>query len=156
MATRDFIGEMRRISREFYDERLDTRSVFEETSTAAGALEQQLRRNLISDATWSRQLGVAVREKTSSWFMRSQFHARAYAKPQGYAGDYYTIELLYAAVPNGKGIVGRALDAWALERPAARAVRNRRGYVAKAVRHLVGEWPHGHQVAVSSLGSGPA
>ena len=156
VATRDFIGAMCRISRELREDRPDARSVFDQTRTAAGVLEQQLRRNLSLDATWSRQLGVVVRDQTSSWFLRSQFHARAYAKPQGYAGDYYTIELLYSAVPNGKGIVGRALDAWALERPAARAVRNRRGYVAEAVGQLVGEWPQGHPVAICSLGSGPA
>jgi hypothetical protein len=88
--------------------------------------------------------------------MRSRFHARAYTKPRGYAGDYYTIEMLYSAVPQGKGLVGRALDAWVLERPAARAVRSRRVYVADVIRRLIGQWPQGQPVAISSLGSGPA
>jgi extracellular factor (EF) 3-hydroxypalmitic acid methyl ester biosynthesis protein len=156
LATRDFLGEMSRISRELAEDTLDTPSVFAQTRTAATILEQQLRRILVSDAAWARELGITVREQTSQWFMRSQFHARAFTKPQGYAGDYYTIELLYAAVPRGTGLIGCALDAWALGRPAARAVRNRRVYVAETVRHLVTHWPPGQEVAICSLGSGPA
>jgi hypothetical protein len=138
------------------DDTPDAVSLFNRTSTAASVLEQYLQRNLIFDTAATRQVGARVRDQTHSWFMRSRFHARAYVKPRGYAGDYYTIELLYAGVPRGEGLVGRALDAWVLERPAARAVRNRRVYITQALGDLIGQRPQGQPVRVCSLGSGPA
>ena len=156
LAADEFVGSMTRISRGLERRGLDTLSAYYEAGNAATVLEQQLRRYLACDSPMGRQLGKRLREQTGPWFMRSQFHARAYTKPQGYAGDYLTIELLYAAVPHGEGIIGRTLDAWALERPAAYAVRNRRVIVADAIHRLVGVWPQSTVVAITSLGSGPA
>ena len=60
------------------------------------------------------------------YFMRSRFGERAYYKPKGYAGDFNMMEMLYANQPEGDGKIGRLIDGWLLETPAARAIRGRR------------------------------
>ena len=49
-----------------------------------------------------------------------------YRKPRGYAGDFLTIEWMYANEPGGAGELGQLLDRCFLNQTAAQAVRHRR------------------------------
>jgi extracellular factor (EF) 3-hydroxypalmitic acid methyl ester biosynthesis protein len=79
---------------------------------------------------------------------------RCRTRPRGYAGDYQTLDMIYANKPAGKGPAGLVLDACVLELPAAKAIRNRRrliaGEIAKAYAGAAKE------LHVTSLACGPA
>ena len=80
---------------------------------------------------------------------------RMYRKPRGYAGDFLTIEWMYANQPGGAGELGRFLDRCFLDEPAAQAVRNRRGLLQEELQialRLTEERP----LRVTSLACGPA
>jgi SAM-dependent methyltransferase len=65
------------------------------------------------------------------YFMRSRFAERAYYKPKGYAGDFRMMEMLYTNEARGDGRLGGLVDHWCLNTAAARAVRGRRGLIAR-------------------------
>ncbi|SRR6266498_2963244 len=69
-----------------------------DTSYRDGRLERRAA-TLIHHTAELGELSIRVREQTARWFMRSRVHARAYSEPRGYAGDYYTMELLYKGFP---------------------------------------------------------
>jgi hypothetical protein len=98
-------------------------------------------------ARWQEQLGP--------FFLRSPFLDRAWRKPRGYAGDYLTIQAMYDATPSGATAFERGVDAWALDQPCPKAVRNRRGLVTALVGELAARFP-GENLSVTSLGCGPA
>lgn len=64
------------------------------------------------------------RAETEKWLCRSQMIARARIWPEGYPGDYKTIEGVYANSPAGEG-VGLHLDRYFLSRTLAVAIRSR-------------------------------
>jgi extracellular factor (EF) 3-hydroxypalmitic acid methyl ester biosynthesis protein len=70
------------------------------------------------------------------YFMRSRFAERAYYKPNGYAGDHLTMEMIYANEPEGDGKLGRIIDDWCLDTAAARAVRGRRKFLKDQLEKL--------------------
>ncbi len=65
-------------------------------------------------------------KETFPYFMRSSLAERAYFKPNGYAGDFKMIEMMYQNKPSGDGPVGKLVDEWLLNRPPCCAVRGRR------------------------------
>jgi len=80
---------------------------------------------------------------------------RMYRKPRGYAGDFLTIDWMYADEPGGAGELGVELDRCFLDEPAAQAVRNRRGLLREELQRsldLCAERP----LRVTSLACGPA
>lgn len=103
-------------------------------------------------------IGAYVLRETFGYFMRSRFADRAFSKPRGYAGDYYTLELVYDNQPAGDGRLGPLIDAWFLRRPSARAVRARRGFLRDALLERYRRVGTGQDSAyrVMSLGSGSA
>jgi extracellular factor (EF) 3-hydroxypalmitic acid methyl ester biosynthesis protein len=64
------------------------------------------------------------RAATDPWVIRSPMVARARNWPEGYPGDYKTLEAVYANSPSGDG-VGRHIDSYVLSRTLAVAVRSR-------------------------------
>jgi hypothetical protein len=97
--------------------------------------------------SWLRQLG--------RFFHGSALLDRSRIKPRNYAGDYLTIQMMYDAQPCGTDAFSEAVDRWALDQPAARAVRNRRRLVRQFIER-VGEAFPADELSVASLGSGPA
>lgn len=65
-------------------------------------------------------------KETFPYFMRSSLAERAYFKPNGYAGDFKMIEMMYQNKPSGDGAFGKLVDEWLLNRPPCCAVRGRR------------------------------
>lgn len=79
---------------------------------------------------------------------------RYYSKPRGYAGDYQTIETIYADAPAGTGGIGRVLDGCMLNLAAAKAVRNRCRLMASEI--LASYAAAQKEFHVASLACGPA
>lgn len=102
--------------------------------------------------------GIAayIAAELSPWFQSSDFVNRCVTKPQGYSGDYFTIEQLYRNEPSGRGQLGRLLDRWALQVQAAQAVRNRRQILTGMLRETLAVWNEPGPMPVTSLASGPA
>ena len=70
------------------------------------------------------QLQQRFREHTDEVFQQSWLMKRARVWPEGYPGDYATLEFVYANTPAGAGI-GSLLDRYLLTRTLAVAVRSR-------------------------------
>ncbi|KAG5187062.1 hypothetical protein JKP88DRAFT_179159 [Tribonema minus] len=80
---------------------------------------------------------------------------RLHDKPRGYAGDFLTIQWMYANKPGGRCALGQALDRCSVDEPAARAVRNRRALLQREIENCLRRNP-GRKVRVTSLACGPA
>jgi extracellular factor (EF) 3-hydroxypalmitic acid methyl ester biosynthesis protein len=76
----------------------------------------------------------------------------AMAKPRGYPGDFQMMQMVYDRVPVGVTPRGRWLDAWLLDLPYSRAVRNR---AAMMVGLLTEAWLRGGR-RVASIACGAA
>jgi len=88
------------------------------------------------------------------YFMKSDFLRRCREQPQGYAGDFRIIQMMYDARPGGVDVFGKAVDEWAMRQPYTRAVRNRRQLVRDILTRMRNEV--GPDMHVVSLGCGPA
>jgi extracellular factor (EF) 3-hydroxypalmitic acid methyl ester biosynthesis protein len=62
--------------------------------------------------------------------------ARTNLKPRGYAGDSEMMTMIYRNEYAGDSMFAKLLNKFPLGEPAAQAVRNRRGIVAKALREF--------------------
>jgi hypothetical protein len=110
---------------------------------------------LVSAARSAPTLLAAWQAALLPMFMKSDFLKRCRTKPRGYAGDYRSIQMMYDLTPSGDDLVGKAVDAWALNQPCPRAVRNRRFLIEGLVQNLRSTFPSG-TLSIVSLGSGPA
>ena len=68
--------------------------------------------------------------ETDQWLLHSPMISRARTWPEGYPGDYKTLEGVYANEPAGEG-VGLHLDRYFLSRTLAVAIRSRRRRLAE-------------------------
>jgi CRP-like cAMP-binding protein len=101
-------------------------------------------------------IGAYVHRETFPYLMAARFNDRAYTKPRGYAGDYWTIELLYRNEPAGDGRLGPHVDRWVMNAPSSQAVRNRREMIRAIVQGLMGARNDSGPLRICSLASGPA
>ncbi len=90
------------------------------------AFNKTLEHSDYKDEVW----GYLFKE-TFPYFMRSSLAERAYFKPNGYAGDFKMIEMMYQNQPAGDGKIGKLVDSWLLKRPPCNAVRGRRKFLAR-------------------------
>ncbi|MEM9802722.1 MAG: cyclic nucleotide-binding domain-containing protein [Planctomycetota bacterium] len=116
-----------------------------------GVLSKELGDGAAIDEDVREELGSRVRRAMHPYLLLTRIVERIYTKPRGYAGDFLTIEWMYENAPGGTGAAGPLIDSAFLERPAARAVRNRRGLLGDQIREAV---EHGGNV--TSLACGPA
>ncbi|MCK5687475.1 cyclic nucleotide-binding domain-containing protein [bacterium] len=98
---------------------------------ALGEFNKALKHSDYKNEVW----GYIFKE-TFPYFMRSSLTERAYFKPNGYAGDFEMIEMMYQNQPSGDGKIGKLVDAWLLNRPPCKAVRGRRNFLAKQLGKL--------------------
>ena len=101
-------------------------------------------------------IGAFAFRETFRYFMLSPMFDRAYTKPRGYAGDYETMEMIYANEPKGENALGVFVDQWVLEKRMARAVRNRRKLLTEAIIDTYKQWDSDDYMPVTSLASGSA
>src|SRR4030042_1348542 len=78
----------------------------------------------VKDQDIIRDARIEFREKTNPILSKSFFINRVRTWPQGYQGDYKTLEGAYRNIPLSEGI-GYYLDLYLLNLPLAHAVRNR-------------------------------
>ncbi|NQU47832.1 MAG: cyclic nucleotide-binding domain-containing protein [Planctomycetes bacterium] len=114
-------------------------------------LTQELGPDADIDDPSREEVGALVRREMHPYMMLTRIVERIYTKPRGYAGDFLTIQWMYENQTGGIGAAGQLIDAAFLERPAARAVRNRRQLLANEIKQAI---ERGGQVA--SLACGPA
>lgn len=101
------------------------------------------------------EMGLRLQQELLPYILLAETAERFYSKPRGYAGDFWTIELIYRNRPCGQGAVGRLIDECFLETTAARAVRNRRGLLTEEIEHTVRS-REGGATNITSLACGPA
>jgi len=102
----------------------------------------------------SEEMGLRAQQEFLPYILLTETTERFYTKPRGYAGDFWTIELMYRNRPSGSRPIGAVVDRCFLEAPAARAVRNRRGLLADEIRRTVDMRSNG-PARVTSLACGP-
>ncbi len=100
-------------------------------------------------------IGQMVQRELLPYVQMTECARRFYSKPRGYAGDFFTIELIYRNAGAGTGPVGPLLDDCFLAEPAAQAVRNRRALLAGKIKETLGQ-VDGRPARVTSLACGPA
>lgn len=107
------------------------------------------------NAAVKEELGRRVQREMLPYMLLTTLAERMYSKPRGYAGDFYTIELMYRGVAGDGHRLGAVLDECFINEPAAVAVRNRRGLLAEEIHRCLNE--NGAEVTkVTSMASGPA
>src|SRR5262249_42711567 len=87
--------------------------------------------------------------------LSSDFLKRCRDQERGYPGDYLTIQMMQDGIATSKRAFGRAVDAWSMDQPFAKAVRNGRTVVhqfLQKIRAGSGNAP----ISIVSLGCGPA
>jgi extracellular factor (EF) 3-hydroxypalmitic acid methyl ester biosynthesis protein len=127
----------------------------EKVSAACATIMHALREHIERERHLEKGIGAYVFRETFSLFMLSRTLDRSYTKPRGYAGDFYTIEIMYNDEAAGDGRLGRFIDRWALNLEACRAVKNRRQFMAQAIRDVYRANRSG-TTSITSLASGPA
>ena len=101
------------------------------------------------------ELGAKLQREILPYLLLTGTAERFYSKPRGYAGDFFTIELIYENVPRGTGRIGAMLDKCFLESSPSKAVRNRRSLLADEIQLVIKE-NQGRATGVTSLACGPA
>lgn len=121
----------------------------------AGRLNELIGEAAGLDASVAEALGVLVHSELLPWLSMTDTADRVYAKPRGYAGDFYSIERIYQNQPGGAGRLGAALDQCFLALPAAQAVRNRRQLLQTIIEDSLMSHRAG-PLQLMSLACGPA
>lgn len=102
---------------------------------------------------YKEELGRRVQREFLPYLLLTNIAERMYSKPRGYAGDFYTIELMYRGVQDGHRL-GTVLDDCFIKQPASVAVQNRRGLLADEIDKLLKE--SDGVTRVTSMACGPA
>ncbi|MBI9088056.1 MAG: cyclic nucleotide-binding domain-containing protein [Desulfobacterium sp.] len=117
-----------------------------------GEFDQVLEDSQLKEEVW----GYIFKE-TFPYFMRSSLTERAYFKPNGYAGDFKMIDMMYQNRPRGSGKIGRLVDGWLLNRPPCMAVRGRREFIAERLENMSrGIVLQKNRVSIMNLACGPS
>jgi len=101
------------------------------------------------------ELGRRVQREFLPYLLLTRISERMYSKPRGYAGDFFTIEMMYRGLGDGGHRLGDVLDECFLKQPACRAVQNRRGLLAEEISTLIAEG-NKEVTHVTSMACGPA
>lgn len=157
-AVQDFRAELLRLELGVERQHLDDIQAQAHVDRACDTLLRALHLACAGGAAEGQRAGAFVLRETFPFLMRSASIDRWFTKPRGYAGDYFTIELMYRDEVRGEGRLGELIDRWALNSAPVRAVRNRRRLLAAAIRDVAdkqrgaGAGP----TLITSLASGPA
>jgi len=101
------------------------------------------------------EIGARIGVEMLPYILLTATAERFYSKPRGYAGDFMTIEIIYQNQPAGSQRLGPLIDYWFLQGAAAKAVRNRRGLLAREIRRTC-EASHDGPARICTLACGPA
>ncbi|MCP4351074.1 MAG: cyclic nucleotide-binding domain-containing protein [Desulfobacterales bacterium] len=105
--------------------------------------------------TVKHEIGRVMKKEFLPFMLLADTGERFYSKPRGYAGDYYTIEMIYQNTPRGRSRLGPVLDSCFLNLSAAQAVRNRRSLLSDEIMKTVAE-KDDDTARIMSIACGPA
>lgn len=132
--------------------RFDFNTAMDSFFEQLGQFNRVLERSEMEEEVW----GYLFKE-TFPYFMRSSLTQRAYFKPNGYAGDFKMIDMIYENQPSGDGRFGELVDEWLLDRLPCHAVRARRRFLSDLLKkesHRV--LSDRDQVNIMNLACGPS
>jgi extracellular factor (EF) 3-hydroxypalmitic acid methyl ester biosynthesis protein len=121
-----FNNKLENIERKYYDPKESHDELVKATTKAMHAMSYVFEKfeMEIKDREIIHAAKIALREKTHKFFQKSYFMNRARTWPQGYPGDYLTLEGVYRNTPMSAGI-GFCLDSHFLSSVLGVAVRGR-------------------------------
>ncbi len=155
LAVENFKSEMLALDKQLVAGAAAEAETQHRVSETCTAVVDHFRQHIEGDHAREDDLATYMFRETFPYFTLSRLIDRSYVKPRGYAGDYLTIEMVYANEAGGDRRLGRYIDRWFLDIPASRAVKNRRQLLADIVSGVAAE-NAGTPVHVTSLASGPA
>lgn len=131
----------------------------EAKSARAGELRAafaSLQREVGSAAGANLQPGIAeaIRQELRAYLSVSAIGARCIARPRGYAGDFATIDMIYAGQPGGTNPLGLHIDKCLLDMAGLKGIGSRLHMIADALRAEVQQVSE--PLLVTNLGSGAA
>lgn len=134
-TTDQYMDSLRAIERRCTKQEGDTESIFQELSVLNDSMLQVCEQfeSLVNDEAAIKAARVAFRDKTDPIFSKSYGANRARTWPQGYQGDYKTIEFMYRNTPMSEGI-GYYLDKYMLSATLAVGVRERMQKLAELLK----------------------
>ena len=104
---------------------------------------------------FKQELGTRIQREILPYLLLTSIGERIYSKPRGYAGDFFTIELMYRNSSGADNRLGPIIDQCFMKEPAAVAVRNRRGLLREEITKVLAAMPEG-SARITSLACGPA
>ncbi len=152
----EFKTAMLMVDRGLIDNKLVEGEAQRAVDAACDRIEGALRRHVESESHLEKEIGAFVFRETFPLFTLSNMADRTFSKPRGYAGDFFTIEMIYEDRADGQGRLGPYIDRWVLDRPSARAVKNRRGFLAQMIHSVASGCSDEEPLAITSLACGPA
>ena len=100
------------------------------------------------------EIAAYLRRELLPFICLTEHAERMYSKPRGYAGDYFTIYKMYQDKAGGHGRLGAIIDRAFLATPAALAVKNRRGLLARELSKVIATCDG--EASIMSMACGPA
>jgi len=102
--------------------------------------------------------GFYFRKQMWSMIMSSPIMMRTNLKPQGYAGDFEMMKMIYDNNYIGNTIFGMIMHKHPLEHPAAQAVRTRRKLITQSFHDIekTNLWNKQKKLSILSVACGPA
>ncbi len=101
------------------------------------------------------EMGLRLQQELLPYILLAETAERFYSKPRGYAGDFWTIELMYRNEPKGTGALGKLIDRCFLNVHAVRAVRHRRALLAEEIAKAI-DSSESRTTEITSMACGPA
>ncbi len=135
-ATTDhYMDTLRDIERRCISKEGDPESIFQELTVLNDSMLQVCEQfeKLVNDKAAIKAAQVAFRDKTEPIVSKSYGANRVRTWPQGYQGDYKTIEFMYRNTPMSEGI-GYYLDKYVLSATLAVGVRERMRKLAELLK----------------------
>ena len=99
--------------------------------------------------------GYYFRRQIWPFIAISDFLTRTNLKPQGYAGDFLTIAMVYENNYVGNSIFSKLMHKHPIETVAAKAVRSRRRMICTELAHAARLVPPGRKTHIVSIACGP-
>lgn len=102
--------------------------------------------------------GFYFRKQLWNMIICSPIMTRTNLKPQGYAGDFEMMKMIYDNAYEGDSIFGRIMHKHPMEHPAAQAVRTRRKLIASSFQKIEKsqKWNGKKDFSILSVACGPA
>jgi extracellular factor (EF) 3-hydroxypalmitic acid methyl ester biosynthesis protein len=154
-AVENFKSAMLAVDRLIADSSTTDAEIQNHVGEACAVVTDQLRKHIEVNRPLENRVGAFVFHETYPYFGLSKIVDRCFVKPRGYAGDFLTLQMLYDDDPGSDRRLGRYIDRWVLDVPAARAVKNRRPLTRGIILDLA-RANCGPPTRITSLASGPA